>query len=266
MLNSCSAYNLCESFEFNSLSEFCNKNFKAKSYKEVISLNFNQQEIHLFEYGVVIIWGDQDHGPQKFFSLVEEFFSAPTEFRELEVLKVTVNKDASNFKLQRDHFTLNANDPDLRLALSFALAQSIKLGAMEELIASLINKHIQIPEELNSKGKLTRSRKEMSQVRGEIFAAEAKITLKYDLLDKPEFLWDYPQYDEYYSKCYDYLEIAPRITVLSKKINVLRDIVNILSDELQFKHSTKLEWIIILLIFFEIVMSITERLYEYFSK
>jgi len=53
-----------------------------------------------------------------------------------------------------------------------------------------------------------------------------------------------------------YLDIKPRIEVLNKKLEVIQDLLNVLADEQKHKHSSFLEIIIIVLITFEIILTI----------
>ncbi len=259
MIETCLAFSLSESFDFKGLSEHCKIHFHARSFREVISVNFQDQEFHIFEFGVIVYWGTNGYNPELFFSQIKKFFINPQSEKTFDFFKVTVIDDSStDFRIRRDHLQLNSSDPLLRIAISFAMAQSVKLGEMEEFVLNEISEHSNIPQDLANKGDLNLTRKEMAKIRGRIFVTESRINLKYDLLDKPEFLWDHPEYDEYYNKTYEYLEVHQRMTVLNKKLSVLRDILNILADELQFKHSTKLEWIIIILIAIEIVMTLGE--------
>jgi len=53
-----------------------------------------------------------------------------------------------------------------------------------------------------------------------------------------------------------YLELQPRIEILNRKMNVMQEVLAILADEQNHKHSSILEWIIIILIAFEIILFI----------
>lgn len=258
MITSCTPYSLSESLNFDKLADFCVSNFKSHIYREVISVQFQDQEFHIFEFGVVVAWGDMSLNPELFFSQIKKFFIDPKEEKIFDIFKVSILENGEEgYKIRRDHLQLDKNDPLQRLAISFAMAQSVKLGEMELYVSDVLSVHSSIPVELAKSGNLKLSRKEMAKIRGRIFVTESHINLKYDLLDKPEFLWDHPEYDDVYSQSYDYLEVGQRINVLSKKLHVLRDILNILAEELQNKHSSKLELIIIYLIAIEIIMSIS---------
>jgi uncharacterized Rmd1/YagE family protein len=80
------------------------------------------------------------------------------------------------------------------------------------------------------------------------------------LLDTPEFFWEYPEYEHAYNATARYLDIRPRVDVLSNKLNVIHELFEMLAEELNHKHSSFLEWIIIILIAFEIATFGAEEL------
>jgi len=61
----------------------------------------------------------------------------------------------------RDHF--------LKVAISHAVAQSAKLSTFEDNVENLVSKTKDLPLELALKGKISLSRKQLSQKMGEIF-------------------------------------------------------------------------------------------------
>jgi uncharacterized Rmd1/YagE family protein len=94
-------------------------------------------------------------------------------------------------------------------------------------------------------------------MRGELFLAKSRINLHYDLLDSPEFFWEYTELSSYYNTVANYLEIRNRIEVLNKKLEVIHEIFDMLAEEQKHRHSSLLEWIIIWLICVEVFFTIT---------
>ena len=90
---------------------------------------------------------------------------------------------------------------------------------------------------------------------------KSKINLHYDLLDTPEFFWDYPEFEIYYEKVTNYLDIRSRVEVLNKKVEVIQELFDMLSNEQNHKYSSYLEWIIIVLIGVEIIMGLWEHIF-----
>jgi uncharacterized Rmd1/YagE family protein len=98
------------------------------------------------------------------------------------------------------------------------------------------------------------TRKELAQLRGRLFISKSDIMLNYDLLDVPDFFWEYPELVGHYSLVAEYLEIKQRVEVLSKKLETIHELFEMMADEQKHKHSSLLEWIIIWLIAFEILV------------
>lgn len=158
--------------------------------------------------------------------------------------------------MNADHITLSGNVELEELAISHAIAQSLKLAYYEELILKSIETTEHIPENLAKTGKTQLSRNELAKARGRLYLAQAHVNLHYDLLDVPDFFWDYPELESSYQVAATYLEIRQRIEVLNKKLDVIHELFDMLADEQNHKHSSMLEIIIIWLIVFEVFISI----------
>lgn len=53
-----------------------------------------------------------------------------------------------------------------------------------------------------------------------------------------------------------YLEISQRVDLLNKRVGVISDLLDMLKEHLNSSHGEQLEWIVIILIAFEIVIGI----------
>ena len=78
--------------------------------------------------------------------------------------------------------------------------------------------------------------------------------LNFSLLDTPQFFWDYPEVEPLYSMVSRYLDVVSRINVLNRKLETIHELLDMLANEQNHKHSSTLEWIIIILIALEIVI------------
>ena len=141
-----------------------------------------------------------------------------------------------------------------RLAVSHALAQSLKLNEYEGQAQQTIQDHAHIPQALAETGKIELSRRNIAKIRGKLYSTKSDIILHYGLLDTPEFFWEYPEYESTYNLAARYLEIHQRVELLSKKLATIHELFDMLADEQKHQHSSFLEWIIIILIAVEIVM------------
>ncbi len=78
------------------------------------------------------------------------------------------------------------------------------------------------------------------------------------LLDKPNILWDNAEAEKLYNRLSSILELKDRFEIVEHKLSHLKDDISMALDLINHRHSEVLEWIIIVLIGFEIVMGLIE--------
>ena len=76
------------------------------------------------------------------------------------------------------------------------------------------------------------------------------------VLDTPEFFWRKPSYEPIYLMTVEFQDIKLRQGILNNHMDIIRELYSVLSDELNHKHTSKLEVIIILLISLEILLAL----------
>ena len=220
-------------------------------YRDASLIELPGGEAWVFDYGVIVFWGvDEDERLSLLHRLKIQSDVIAGDHQEHFRFSV----DGTEIKLQKDLITLGMDAPLQRLAVSHALAQSLKLNDYEQRAQETIVDYAHLPKALASTGKINLSRNEIASIRGHLFSTKSDIFLHYGLLDTPEFFWEYPEYESAYNATAKYLDIRPRVELLSNKLNVIHELFEMLADELKHKHSSFLEWIIIILIAFEIVM------------
>jgi len=167
--------------------------------------------------------------------------------------------DCPSTRIIEDHIEIESSDPMLLFSLSQGMAQSIKLASFETHAITTINNTRYIPKSLAENGKIRLSRRQIAQIRGQLFLTKNDIILNFDLLDTPDFFWEYPEYEEFYAVTAKYLEISQRTDVLSKKLETIHELFQMLADEQNHRHSSLLKWIIIWLIAIEIAMAVISK-------
>lgn len=145
-----------------------------------------------------------------------------------------------------------------KLSVSFALAQSVKLGVFERTVEQTIQETRTIPERMAIDGKIRLKRTAITKRIGQLFVDRASINLHSDILDHPEFFWEDDEWLSLYLRAAKYLEIDRRAEVLNKRLDIIKELFDMLASELHNSHSNKLEWIVIILIVMEVVFQIVQ--------
>ncbi|WP_455198598.1 RMD1 family protein [Kaarinaea lacus] len=251
----------CAGFNFQALQSQPQDNFRFTVYRNVLHTEWRQGEVFVFDYGVLLFWNCSAEERQDFIDEIKTFARDPLDDTVDD--EFTYETSSEILQIKNDRISLSNDEVITRLAASHGIAQSTKLAQFELQVQHTINETAHIPRNIADTGTTRLSRKELSRLRGRLFIAKSDIMLNYDLLDVPDFFWEYPELDAYYSRVADYLEIRQRVDVLSKKLETIHELFDMMADEQKHKHSSMLEWIIIWLIAFEIVVFLVHDIFDW---
>lgn len=243
---------------------FKTKHFAIKFYRNVlhISKTAGNWDFFIFYHGCVVIWGLRKHQEQKILSQIKPFSIEPLEKSEASsfIYRLGAETKISSFRRFRaDLITIafaEENNAPLKLAISYGLAQSVKLESYETSIQKTIDNNQHIPLELARFGKISLFRRSISKRIGEIFLERSSVNLSSEYLDVPEYFWEYSHLESFYVMTEQFLDIPKRVASLNKKLDVLHEMFDMLNNQLEHRYSSMLETVIILLIALEIVINV----------
>jgi|SRR5579871_104387 len=216
-------------------------------------------DIFYFSYGTVVMWGLTEEQEAAIIADVKAFEDGPNETIESEESQYSVGIAA---KILKDHITLPANDVLTKLAFSHGLAQSVKLSVFEKLIDRRIEASRNAPISLARHGRIPMSRQQLARMMGQIIVDRNSINLHSDILDTPEFFWEYSDLEPLYRLIAQDLDITARVNVLNRRLDIVKDLFELLSNEVDHRHSVRLEWIIIILIFVEVLVTFAKEVFQ----
>ncbi|HCU06454.1 MAG TPA: hypothetical protein DIC42_02570, partial [Holosporales bacterium] len=234
------------------------KNITFNLFEDVLHIDFGaQSDVFVFSYGCYVIWNSTKTLEDKTFSLCQEVASGTLNAFVRDQCKVQYS-DNTKIHHEDDLIELESQDVYIRFSFSHGLAQSVKLKTFEQSVLKTINETRFLPEQIKKHGKTTLSRRKLSQLIGALFQERNSINLDCDLLDAPDFFWRRPNYEPYYLMSATYMDLHNRLEVLNKRLDTVHELHNFLSSELNHSHSSFLEWIIIILILVEVVLTVAK--------
>lgn len=260
----CVAYATANNYQLPHIAELHrSKGNSSRFFRSVLHVAVKPRgDLFFFSHGCFVAWGLSRRQELQCLALIKKFSINPLENSEIDRFVYKLGKKtklASHISFNADVITIEADEVDnvqLKLAISYGLAQSIKLETYETSIQATINHNSNLAEELARHGKIPLARKEILKRMGSIFAAKSMVNLSSEYLDVPEYFWQFPNLEAYYIMTDQFLDISGRVEVLNQKLDVLSQLLSMLTSELQHKHSSLLEMIIILLIVIEIIMGL----------
>ncbi|KAK8750102.1 hypothetical protein OTU49_015238, partial [Cherax quadricarinatus] len=233
-------------------------------------LETEHREIYFFREGSVVFWNvaelERANVLRYLKSYEEGKYDEQAVEEESESLTYRYSEGPSKTKLVNDKIFLNPEgQTDLeKYTFSNAMTLSVKLGIWEASLDRYINNIEYVSEELSKHGRVVLSQTQVLQRMGQLFALRHLINLSSDLLDVPDFYWEYEELEQLYKKVSNYLSISKRTSVMNVKLNHCIELMELLKSHLSEQHASRLEWIIIILIMVEVgfeLLHFLERLY-----
>lgn len=222
-------------------------------FGDSLLIEFAEGTAFLFDYGILVLWNANPKHQTWLENLFLKHVTVSESESNWENFTFAVNPDTS-FSIQNDVLTIPEMDNMDLLAISHALAQSEKLEQFETIAEQIISKNRYLTDELAKSGKIPLSRKALAKLRGKLFQSKSDILLHFNLLDTPDFFWDYPELESKYLAVSKYLDLTNRVELLTLKLETIQQLLDMLANEQNHKHSAFLEWIIITLIAVDILI------------
>ncbi len=253
----CFAYCAAVSYQIKSLYDTLRNQYKTTPFRDVVHIELSNSglegDVFIFSYGSVVTWGLTKERSLQVLEMIRPFENSKLD--EIETDEFTYHYGELP-KVDEDDIKLANTDVLTKLAISHGIAQSVKLGSFETAIQKTFNSTRQIPEELAKEGKIKLSKREIRRKMGELFLERSSINIHVDVLDTPEFFWEYPELEQYYKMITNYLDVSARVQVLNQRLDIVHEMFEMLGNELNHQHSSRLEWTIIWLIIIEVALTI----------
>lgn len=216
-----------------------------------------QKDVYVFlsRFGGVVFW----NCPEPLIRQIHEELKTLPGLNQLEeqardFLKVKVGaaEDSVGFsEVQLREFTLEK----LRI-VSLTLAQSVALDHFEGAVSQAMARFQPVVKALSHDGKLALQHREVLRIVGFALEVRAAVLNNLTLFDDPPETWESESLAHLDSALYGQFDLAERLGAIRVKLGYLHDAGATFLGLLDTRKSRRLEWIIILLIFVELVLFI----------
>lgn len=137
--------------------------------------------------------------------------------------------------------------------IALNLAQSVALDHYQRLSSELLESSRKLSDHLEHTGKIGLNRNQLAKFIGKTINLKNKIAENLYIFDSPDLAWNEPDLSDLDQKMNKALEFRNRHQSIQHEISTVTESLELLKDMLQYKHSTMLEWIIIILILIEVL-------------
>jgi uncharacterized Rmd1/YagE family protein len=211
----------------------------------------------LLRYGVLVFFNTTADGEASLLRQITPLVSGLYEEPETE--SVTLRRDpARDESIEGGVIYLRGFDVERLQLVAIMLSKSVALAEYEARVAENFERVEPFAVELRTRGRGGRKMKELLQQIGEVLLAEHRMVGRVEVREKPELLWEHAELESLYVRLENEFEIADRSTALERKLALTSQTVSTVLDLLQNRRTLRVEWYIVILIIFEILLSAYE--------
>ncbi len=212
----------------------------------------------VFRFGAAVFFGIEEAAAE---ALIETFSTrivtpAAKPEREVAILADTsLGRDA----VTGDIIGLVDFSDERLLIVADALAKSVALAHDEVQLTAVFDRIEPFARDLSATGGASIRFRTLTSLMGDALGAQARIVGGVEVDDKPDVLWERSDLQRLYAMLDDEYELRDRARTVSQKLKVVEECASALVGIADARRAYHLEWAIIALIAFEIVLTLLEK-------
>ena len=213
--------------------------------------------VFVFRHGVMISFGSGT-GDAALAAALREHVLDGAKLEEVETALVQIGHGDKDRIGEDGEIFVSDDQPERFMLIATVLSRSVLLAHDEVLVAAAFEQTQPVVQDLSSNGRARLPIREVMKLAGSVLAARHRLTGTAQADERPDLLWDHPQLDRLYARLEAEYELKERAEALEHKFATLGDFTEALLDIAQDKRAVRLESAIIILIVFEIVLSLID--------
>ena len=219
--------------------------------------------VYLFSFGTLVFVNCADSDIMDVIAYLKKLDRNLAEFARVEYVddyKLTVSGGEPS--VTYDELMAPEMKDYYRELVAVILAKSTAMERIEDEIGKLFDDVEQFITQLK-KGTLSISDERLARLSGRILSYRYSSISYIMILEKPDVVWRSQEAQELYSDLERLFELPDRYEKISHKTQTLLDMTQVFADLYHAKRGTRLEVAVILLIAFEIILSLVERFWPF---
>ncbi|KAJ3682801.1 hypothetical protein LUZ60_013028 [Juncus effusus] len=211
----------------------------------------------VFQYGSVVLFNVSDHEADGYLKIVEKHATGLLpEMRKDDYAVVEKPSLESWMQGGLDYIMLRNLSIDGIRTIGSVLGQSIALDYYIRQVDGMVAEFTDINRGMEKTGTFTMKRKKLFQLVGKANSNLADVILKLGLFERSDIAWKNANYAQIWEYLRDEYELTQRFGNLDFKLKFVEHNIRFLQEILQNRKSDFLEWLIIILISVEILISV----------
>lgn len=207
--------------------------------------------IYFFHYGMVSFFNCSSNEIKQYFERIKPYCQDNLTEKIVEEIEVIVKSNA--FQVTFNAVVLPEIDSEMIRLIMLNASQSVALNRYSDISEELLVETNEYTKYLENKGKLNISGIRLKQFIGKVLNIKNKISENLYIFDSPEITWENEQLNKLNLDLKRSFDLKDRYRLIHDRLEIIKENLELFKDIMDHKESSKLEWIIILLILVEVV-------------
>ncbi len=210
----------------------------------------------MFRYGVAVLIGLVPEEESDFLEALKPRIDGKLARLEEEAASLAFAGETEDQVPSGGPIQLRDMSSERLLVVADVLAKSVVLAHDERQVATVFEIIEPFAKELADHGRTRRDRKGILQLIGNALLVQHRVSGRVAIGEKPDALWERPDLERLYARLEDEYELKERVDALNRKLAVVSETADTLADIIDTRRSLRLELVIVVLIAFEIVITL----------
>jgi len=258
-MNKVISYQVAESIDIKNAKSGLNTNLRYNDSSELFYETGTERYVYIFRYGVVSFFNYTENEISAFLQDIGAY--CRNIFSEPMSDELSVETGAAENKISHNKIEIVNTDREALRMIMLNVSQSVALDYYTELTEMLLeetNFHTQL---LEKKGRLAISGTKLKKFIGKTLLLKNRIAENLYIFDSPPETWEDEQLDRLHNGLIKNFDLQERFRNVSEGLGIVKDNLELFKDILQYRNSTRLEWIVIILIAIEVINFLIEKFF-----
>ncbi len=215
----------------------------------------------LFRYGAVVLFEMSAAEETALLERLRTYISSALPKVEIDEIQLRIDPNATE-GVENGIIVLKNHDVERFQVVAENVGKSIVLGLYEARIGESFDRIEPFALEIEITGRTRQKARALLRDLGSALLSQQQMVGRVQPAEKPDVLWDRPDLEILNLRVADELEIRDRNVVLERKLDLIARTTQILLDLLQDRRTLRVEWYVVALIVFEIVLSLFQMLWR----
>lgn len=230
----------------------CRKNFSAELLFYDNDERFQGQYIYIFKYGVVCFYNMNKEEVEQIYREILNYAKNNVEEDISENINVVIGSVKSD-KVSFGTITLKQFDVESLRLIMLNISQSVALDHYANISEQILEDTKVHTSYLEENGKLDISGKNLKKYIGRVLNIKNKISENLYIFDAHDVTWDDETLNKLDQNLKRVFDLKDRYRSIQDQVEIIKENLELFKDIMFQKESSKLEWIIIILILVEVI-------------